>query len=326
MSKRLFVNNFETALTAAINSTTNDLPLADFAALEALPLRFPDGEASQGGVFVALTLQADGATDPGLSDTEIVHIHVADATASIPVFAKRGMEGTTAKSWASGDVASARVTAASAVGEGVLYPVDTPTAVRISPDNQPTFTVGADAVRVGGSGRAEGGKSASVGFGSKSDGADSIAVGNQAIADGLSSIAVGKNAFAPSDSAVVIGEGADTVQLASVVIGLNAAAGDAGGSLDPAAENSVAIGSGAIATFVNDVALGFQALADHANAAAVGANTSTTAADQVNVGDHDLEVGTSTSQRGVHLYSPDGSRWLLTVDNTGAISATSDPV
>jgi hypothetical protein len=67
------------------------------------------------------------------------------------------------------------------------------------------------------------------------------------------------------------------------------------------------------------VAIGNEARALHNNSVALGADTATTAADQVMVGNRDVEITDLT--KGYVLRSPNGSRWRLSVSNTGVVSA-----
>lgn len=113
-----------------------------------------------------------------------------------------------------------------------------------------------------------------------------IAVGFQAEADGAPyGVAVGYQADAGNTDAVAIGRAA------------NAAGND-----------GVALGAGAsTSTWLRSVAL--------------GADTTVSANDQVMVGGRDVEI--TDAAKGVVLRSPDGTRWRITVDNSGNLSTTS---
>lgn len=101
----------------------------------------------------------------------------------------------------------------------------------------------------------------------------------------------------------------DPPLLWSLSLGLQAvAAGDglALGRASTAGERSVALGAGAKAT--------------HEGSVALGARTATTNDAQVMVGDRNLELlpdDPATANRGIIMQSPDGTRWMLTVDNAG---------
>ena len=58
------------------------------------------------------------------------------------------------------------------------------------------------------------------------------------------------------------------------------------------------------------------------NSVALGTDTVATRDNQVTVGARDLEI---TGGAGVVLSSPDGARWLLTVDNSGQLTASPAP-
>lgn len=127
-------------------------------------------------------------------------------------------------------------------------------------------------------------------------------------------------ATSEADGSLSIGNNLGAYTLRSINIG-NSTGGGPGGA------DSVVVGSGtAETTAANTVALGSNAVAGHADSVAVGESSETTASSQIHVGDRDLELGTATSQRGVHIYSPDGTRYKLTVDDTGSLQVAADPL
>jgi hypothetical protein len=66
----------------------------------------------------------------------------------------------------------------------------------------------------------------------------------------------------------------------------------------------------------------------HTNSVALGAATVTTESDQVNIGNKDLEIGDGSTQlngRGLYLYSPDGTRYSVRVDNAGSLVVAAAP-
>jgi hypothetical protein len=79
------------------------------------------------------------------------------------------------------------------------------------------------------------------------------------------------------------------------------------------------IGYQAWAGAVNGTSLGLKSRADHTDSVALGSNTVTTAANQVMVGPRDVEITDAT--KGLVLKSPDGSRFRISVDNAGVLSA-----
>ena len=79
------------------------------------------------------------------------------------------------------------------------------------------------------------------------------------------------------------------------------------------------IGYHATAGAVNGTSLGIRSRADHTDSVALGSNTHTTAANQVAVGPRDVEITDAT--KGLVLKSPDGSRFRISVENAGVLSA-----
>ena len=91
------------------------------------------------------------------------------------------------------------------------------------------------------------------------------------------------------------------------------------GSSTPS-NNISTLGYRAIADGNGATAIGANSSAIHAGSVAIGDGTTTTATGQVAVGDRDVEVQGAT--KGVVLRSPDGSRWRITVSNTGVLATT----
>jgi hypothetical protein len=79
-------------------------------------------------------------------------------------------------------------------------------------------------------------------------------------------------------------------------------------------------GHWATAGAVNATALGKESRADHAGSVALGYQATTTRADQVMVGNRDIEIGDAT--KGLVLKAPNGTLYRVTVDNAGALTAT----
>ena len=125
--------------------------------------------------------------------------------------------------------------------------------------------------------------------------------------------------------------------------GNNVFVGEASGPSTPSAQyRTVAVGFGAHVDAEMGVALGFSAEAKHFASVAIGGNsallrgadytdtsgvvhhgedatTVTTAPFQVMIGPRDLEI--TKSSRGVVLVSPNGTRYRITVDDSGTLSA-----
>lgn len=87
-----------------------------------------------------------------------------------------------------------------------------------------------------------------------------------------------------------------------------------------AAYRSVANGYYARASANRTAAYGYFTSAQHNNSVALGEGVTTNATNQVAVGPRDVEVQDPT--RGYILWSPDGTRWRLTVDDNGDLSTT----
>ena len=93
-----------------------------------------------------------------------------------------------------------------------------------------------------------------------------------------------------------------------------------GQSSPTSAYDSSAFGSGALVGASNALALGAASKANHSSSVALGNNTTTTSTDQVMVGPRDIELTDTT--KGIVLKSPDGSRWRMKIDDTGAVTTT----
>ena len=144
---------------------------------------------------------------------------------------------------------------------------------------------------------------------------DSVAVGASSSAP-ADSVSIGKGASSTAQSSGNVTIGADTLggninSSGNVIIGWKAKFLSYSAAVAVGAES----GAGQLAT-----ALGKGAQAPQRGSVALGYNTTTTATDQVAVGSRDVEVQDPT--RGYILWSPDGTRWRLTVDNNGDLTTT----
>lgn len=88
-------------------------------------------------------------------------------------------------------------------------------------------------------------------------------------------------------------------------------------------DETVMVGHNAYVGGYGRVAIGSGAQALHTNSVALGRGTTTTGADQVAIGARDLAV--SSSDHGLVLTSPNGTRWRLTVTDGGALVVTVAP-
>ena len=144
---------------------------------------------------------------------------------------------------------------------------------------------------------------------------DTIAIGSHSNgANYVGAISVGHDSDKNGD------EGAGSP--GAVALGYDAKAGDSTTGQD----SEIAIGNNASAVGVTGIAIGKSAQAGFSQSVALGAATQATQADQVHGGDRNFELGSATSVRGVHLYSPDGTRYLLTVANGGTLDIVADPI
>lgn len=146
------------------------------------------------------------------------------------------------------------------------------------------------------------------------------AVGNQAkvtagSTPGNYGTAVGASATTNGNDTVALGAFAKAVTDGDTALGDSSTASGGG---------STAVGQTAFVSGASSQALGQGATVTHTRSTAIG-NAATTQNDQCFVHHDILEVATSsgtTLQSGIVLYSPNGHRWLIRVDNTGVLSTT----
>lgn len=174
---------------------------------------------------------------------------------------------------------------------------------------------------------------------------DSVAVGNYSIGAGQSSVAIGTYAEA-GDHSVALGESANAgaesgavVAESTVAIGPNTAAtGDYSTAIGPNASarpsSGIAIGtsSSVYAEADEGIAIGYATSVSYPRSIALGVAASPTAANQTYIATDELVLRPSSGLLGspetpgasssVVLYSPNGSLWRITVDDTGTLGAT----
>lgn len=152
-------------------------------------------------------------------------------------------------------------------------------------------------------------------------------IGNAATTQDTDSTAMGASSVASKWRAVAIGSGATARQQRSVSVGSLASCADVSGAngsvavgatASAASHSSVAVGFGAKAVPAFATAVGALAESTHDQSVAVGYNSKTTAANQVMVGDRDIE--STRTGGGVMLKSPDGTRYKVTVANGGTLA------
>jgi hypothetical protein len=156
---------------------------------------------------------------------------------------------------------------------------------------------GLQSIVIGTGASAAGNQSTAVGTGANSTGASSTALGNAASSLGLQSVAVGPAAVQGS-GAIGIGTGATATGNYSVVIGKDSSA---------ALDDGTAVGHGAVAAYAHSTAIGPGAVSTGPNQVMLGTATDT------------VEVPFGS---GYVIKSPNGTRYKITVDNSGALITT----
>ena len=156
------------------------------------------------------------------------------------------------------------------------------------------------------------------------------ATGAAAQATGIAATATGQGAQATGTYATATGVAAQATGIAATATGQGAQATGTyatatGQGAQATGQYAFALGYLAKASAVLGVAIGPLAVADHAGSAAIGTQSTgasaatTTRDDQIMLGTPNHEVNVPGQ---LVLASPDGSEWSVTVDNTGALSAT----
>lgn len=177
-----------------------------------------------------------------------------------------------------------------------------------------------------------------IGAGATALNTDAIAIGQSAAASNGGSIAIGPSSDASTvTGAVAIGYGASaTVGFAGVAIGYGAstnetgqvAIGEGAAATSPGGTaQQIAIGQTSSSTGVQSVAIGTQASASGTFSIALGQNASSPRDSEAVVNVNTLELGAPMSAvgpngTGIIMPSPDGTRWLVSVDNAGAVTVT----
>ena len=146
-------------------------------------------------------------------------------------------------------------------------------------------------------------------------GANNTAIGvnaQRSLTTGVNNTGFGVNAqYSPAG----LTANATTTGLRQTMIGV-----ETGQSSATQINDAVGVGYWAVCGADKAMALGAQARADHAGSVALGSDTLTTLAGQVMVGPRDVEITDAT--KGIVLLSPGGSRYRVTVSNTGTLTAT----
>lgn len=194
--------------------------------------------------------------------------------------------------------------------------------------NNPTTVRGHLAAAVTDPGKLRGGRSSAP---------NAVAVGPGAVASGATSTATGTGSSATGIEATVYGAGATSAANAGTALGRLASASEAGTAVGRGANagsDGTVAGYGASTTGLNGSAFGVLAKAGvdgtavghtadasgFSNGVALGKGTVTSAADQVAVGDRDIEIQSLT--KGLIIKSPDGARWRIRVANGGTLTIT----
>jgi len=329
----IYVNNLKTTLLEAVDDIAEELTLVRAgteldSVLQSGNLSWNAGDGTADEV-VPLTLVPAGVANPALSDVEVVYV-VGGSAPTVQV--KRGQAGTTAKNWEAGDTVGCFL-----LNDAIYQPSG---SVKLGGNAAALYD---GAVSIGFDSHAYNEGAVAIGNNGGSSATNAVSVGTGSDTTGASSLALGHNASAKADYGVAIGSGSLGVASRIIALGVDTeVSGDSGVAIGDGAAcrtpNSISIGTdsesvsphgisiGTGAFNAGGVALGRNANTTTQNGVALGEDTTTTAGNQVHVGDRDLELGTDTSPRGIHLYSPDGTRYKITVDDTGALSATADPL
>lgn len=147
-------------------------------------------------------------------------------------------------------------------------------------------------------------------------GTDSLqnAVGTASTASGAASIAIGKNATASASQSMAYGEEAQATQVSSAAFGQYAEATNF---------YAIAFGRTSSASGDGSVAFGQQTSAAQAGAVAMGRQVTSDTADTTHV--RALKIVApdgGTGGNGITMLSPDGTAYVLTVSNAGALVIT----
>lgn len=151
-----------------------------------------------------------------------------------------------------------------------------------------------------------------VGIGATSPGDSATAIGPAATAAGTNSTAIGKSTNASGEYSTAIGS-------SSSVQGLSGLA--AGRTASSTGEAATALGSGAQADGRKSTALGTGSSAPFEQSTAVGAGAATSGPNQIMLGTA-LDTVEIPQGSGLVLASPDGTRWIMTVDDNGSLTTT----
>lgn len=178
-----------------------------------------------------------------------------------------------------------------------------------------SYATAKDGVAIGSESTATGRYSTAIGMKAKTTADYSAAIGYQAQVTGANSTALGQMANASADEwAVALGGQAMAMANRTTVVG---------GIAQSAGEWGTALGALADAEAEGSTALGARSYATGARSVAIGQDASTDADDQGVIAVSSFQVGnTGIGPTEVVLHSPDGARWALRVDNTGALATT----
>lgn len=194
-----------------------------------------------------------------------------------------------------------------------------------------------NAVQVGPSAVASGQGSVAIGNLATAPGNYGVSLGNSTSVSGISSVALGNGAAVTGNTGVAIGYNVNVGNTNGVALGNSANVSGSGGvavggGTKVTSGNGVAIGYLAEATNISGVAIGNSARATHSNSAVIGPRLSTSpftattssAADRMTLGYQDVEVvgtGGAGVGTGLILKSPNGTKYRITVSNTGTLTA-----
>lgn len=156
-------------------------------------------------------------------------------------------------------------------------------------------------------------------------GAQSLVIGEAASAPGDQSTALGTGSSSGGNQAAALGAGANALGGQSVAIGSASVQGvgavGVGNAAGASGDGAVALGQAASAGAANAVALGQGASAPFVQSVAIGAGAITTGPNQILMGTA-AEVTEIPPGSALVLSSPDGTRYRVTVDDSGSLVTT----
>ena len=233
-------------------------------------------------------------------------------TPAIPTLPATIVESITAGTNVTVDASDPAHPVVSSAGGGVALAGDGTAETAARSDHQHAGSL-ADSTAIGSEASVTGAESAAIGVGA-SAGFGGAAIGKGAQATGASALAIGRNSTASGTGATAIGSTTTAAANYGTAISTGASAGT----------NAIGIGRNASASGTSSLALGVSSVASASRSQSFGYNATSNTADTAVIKANDLDVQRSngTGETRLALYSPNGTKYWLTVDDTGTIAAT----